>query len=291
MPDRVIEPHRTGRSLTVTAFGPCGPVLRRDTARLPSRAAHGGGPRCRSGGTSCHRLPRPGCYAAQPGGEGWPEPGLLYAACQRVLRPGGILGVITAGPPTRTVNSPTCPATWWPAPGPPGSSTPSTSSWCTPPSATASLIPTPLPSPSACQAAAESTPTCSSLSSPEDRYDEPPPGTRPRVPAAPGRRHLCVAERAPGRSSSEPGSALRSPVATGGSGTDRTALLPARIASGHFDAVLTHSYGATSGLRDARCCAAGRRVRIRLCVCRPAPGVRGSLPNRSATITERSRDG
>jgi hypothetical protein len=54
----------------------------------------------------------PGCYAAQPGGEGWPEPGLLYAACQRVLRPGGILGVITAGPPTRTVNSPACPATW-----------------------------------------------------------------------------------------------------------------------------------------------------------------------------------
>jgi len=101
----------------VTAFGPCGPVLRRDTARLPSRAAHGGGPRCRSGGTSCHRLPRPGCYAAQPGGEGWPEPGLLYAACQRVLRPGGILGVITAGPPTRTVNSPTCPATWGQRPG------------------------------------------------------------------------------------------------------------------------------------------------------------------------------
>ncbi len=248
MPDRVIEPHRTGRSLTVTAPGPCGPVLRRDTTRLPSRAAHGGGPRCRSGGTSCHRLPRPGCYAAQPGGEGWPEPGLLYAACQRVLRPGGVLGVITAGPPTRTVNSPTCPATWWPAPGPPGSSTPSTSSWCTPPSATASLIPTPLPSPSACQAAGGSTLTCSSLFC-EDRYDQPPPGTRPRVPAAPRRRHLCVAERAPSRSSSEPGSALRSPVTTGGSGTDRTTLLPARIASGHFDAALTHAYGATSGLR------------------------------------------
>src|SRR6185312_2375740 len=77
------------------------------------------------------------------------------------------------------------------------------------------LDPTPLPSPSACQAAAESTPTCSSLSSPEDRCDQPPPGTRPRVPAAPRRRHLCVAERAPSRSSSEPGSALRSPVTTG----------------------------------------------------------------------------
>ena len=162
--------------------------------------------------TGCHG---PGCYAAQPGGEGWPEPGLLYAACQRVLRPGGILGVITAGPPTRTVNSPACPATWGPAPAPPGSSAPSTSSWCMPPSATASLIPAPLPSPSACQAAAESAPTCSSLSSPEDRYDQPPPGTRPRVPAAPGRRHLCVAGRAPIRSSSEPGSALRSPVTTG----------------------------------------------------------------------------
>ena len=82
-----------------------------------------------------------------------------------------------------------------------------------------------------------------------DPDGQPPPGTRPRVPAAPRRRHLCVDERAPSRSSSEPGSALRSPVTTGGSGTDRTTLLPARITSGHFDAALTHAYGATSGLR------------------------------------------
>jgi hypothetical protein len=49
----------------------------------------------------------------------------------------------------------------------------------------------------------------------EDRYNQPPPGTRPQVPAAPRRMHLCADERAPSRSSSEPGSALRSPVTTG----------------------------------------------------------------------------
>ena len=215
MPDRVIEPHRTGRSLMVTAPGPCGPVLRRDTARLPSRAARGRGPRCRSGGTSCYRLPRPWLLSRAAWRRGLAR---AWAAVCR-LPAGAVAGRHPRGHHRRTADPDgqfaDLPGHVGPAPGPPGSSTPSTLSWCTPPSATASLIPTPLPSPSACQAAGGSTPTCSSLSSPEDRYDEPPPGTRPRVPAAPRRRHLCVAERAPSRSSSEPGSALRSPVTTG----------------------------------------------------------------------------
>ena len=44
--------------------------------------------------TSCHG---PGCCASgtpEPGGDD--RPGVLYAACQRVLRPGGVLAVITA---------------------------------------------------------------------------------------------------------------------------------------------------------------------------------------------------
>src|SRR5271166_3804404 len=117
MPDRVIEPHRTGRSLTVTAFGPCGPVLcgiRPGCPAVLPAAADRDADRAALAVTGCHG---PGCYPAQPGGEGWPEPGLLYAACQRVPWPGGILAVITAGPPTRTVNSPTCPATWGQRPG------------------------------------------------------------------------------------------------------------------------------------------------------------------------------
>jgi len=44
--------------------------------------------------TGCHG---PGCCSRpEPGGE--TGPGLLYAACQRVLRPGGVLAVITATP-------------------------------------------------------------------------------------------------------------------------------------------------------------------------------------------------
>jgi hypothetical protein len=42
-----------------------------------------------------------GCCAGggpEPGGEDGQEPGLVYAACQRVLRPGGVLAVITASP-------------------------------------------------------------------------------------------------------------------------------------------------------------------------------------------------
>jgi hypothetical protein len=41
-----------------------------------------------------------GCCAGsgpEPGEDG-PEPGLVHAACQRALRPGGVLAVITAGP-------------------------------------------------------------------------------------------------------------------------------------------------------------------------------------------------
>ena len=43
--------------------------------------------------TSCHG---PGCCASGPEPVGDDRPGVLYAACQRVLRPGGVLAVITA---------------------------------------------------------------------------------------------------------------------------------------------------------------------------------------------------
>jgi len=43
--------------------------------------------------TGCHG---PGCCASGPEAGGDDRPGVLYAACQRVLRPGGVLAVITA---------------------------------------------------------------------------------------------------------------------------------------------------------------------------------------------------
>ena len=43
--------------------------------------------------TGCHG---PGCCASGPEPVGDDRPGVLYAACQRVLRPGGVLAVITA---------------------------------------------------------------------------------------------------------------------------------------------------------------------------------------------------
>jgi hypothetical protein len=43
--------------------------------------------------TGCHG---PGCCLAEPGGADGPALALVYAACQRVLAPGGVLAVITA---------------------------------------------------------------------------------------------------------------------------------------------------------------------------------------------------
>ncbi len=45
--------------------------------------------------TGCHG---PGCCASGPEPGGEDGPGVLHAACQRVLRPGGVLAVITASP-------------------------------------------------------------------------------------------------------------------------------------------------------------------------------------------------
>ena len=116
----------------------------------PARLLAAGGPGCRDRRPGHHRLPGP-----EPDGGG-----LLYAACERVLRPGGVLAVITPGPggdgPPGDL-----PATWSPPPAPPASPTPSTSSWSTPPStATASTPPAPRPAPPARPAAPASTPTC-----------------------------------------------------------------------------------------------------------------------------------
>ena len=51
--------------------------------------------------TGCGQPAPPGAWPAGTAGGGEPAagPGLLYAACQRVLRPGGVLAVITASTP------------------------------------------------------------------------------------------------------------------------------------------------------------------------------------------------
>ena len=75
-------------------------------------------------------------------GEPAADPGVLYAACQRVLRPGGVLAVITASTPDPG-GLRDDPGEVIAGPAPPGSSTPSTSSPCTPPSPAASSPPLP----------------------------------------------------------------------------------------------------------------------------------------------------
>ena len=64
-------------------------------ARRPRRSARAGGPRRRAGRPGHHRLPRRRLLLLpEPGGGN--DPALVYAACQRVLAPGGVLAVITA---------------------------------------------------------------------------------------------------------------------------------------------------------------------------------------------------
>ena len=84
-----------------------------DPGRRPLAEARRGGPGllleagCAQAGqaalavTGCGGAALPGaCPAASPGaGEPADGPGVLYAACQRVLRPGGVLAVITASTP------------------------------------------------------------------------------------------------------------------------------------------------------------------------------------------------
>jgi len=63
-------------------------------ARWPGPAARPGGPDAGQAAlaiTGCHG---PGCCS--PSGPGAPGLALLYAACERVLAPGGVLAVITA---------------------------------------------------------------------------------------------------------------------------------------------------------------------------------------------------
>ena len=125
-----------------------------------------GGPGGQQGGASCP--PGQAALAVTAFSAGLPAGGTaasetgLYAACQRVLRPGGILAIIAGLHRGR-------PRTWptpWRAPAPPGSSTPSTSSSGTPPSAAGSSAPSPASTPDPARAEARrapaSTPTCSS---------------------------------------------------------------------------------------------------------------------------------
>jgi hypothetical protein len=101
--------------------------------------------------TGCHGA---GCCCPEPGGAD--DPVLVYAACQRVLAPGGVLAVITA---SRAEGGQLADL---------AGSTPSTSSWSTPPStATTSPPAPPPPLPAAGPAAPRFIPTC--WSSPSHR--------------------------------------------------------------------------------------------------------------------------
>ncbi len=119
------------------------------------------------GGASCGAgqaaLAVTACSIALPAGGAAACQTALYAACQRALRPGGILAII-AGRPAQDRSRTS--ATPWRAPAPPGSSTPSTSSCSTPRSTAASSAPSPASPPPLARAkapqATASTPTCSS---------------------------------------------------------------------------------------------------------------------------------
>ena len=78
-----------------------GPVPARQRPGPPAALPPPGDP---AAGTAVAGWCGPGCCGSQPGSaDGEQDPGPLFAACQRVLRPGGVLAVIT-GPaaPGRT---------------------------------------------------------------------------------------------------------------------------------------------------------------------------------------------
>ena len=90
--------HRGGGSRRTARPGPVrrpcpGPAA----ARRPGGAAAAGRPRRRDRRAGHRRLARPRLLRPAPGEPGGESPGPAFAACERVLRPGGILAVI-AGP-------------------------------------------------------------------------------------------------------------------------------------------------------------------------------------------------
>ena len=114
---RVIEAFSAPGNLVVAAA--CPPAVteaaaaagRRVLALAPAAAPDGqrpagpaalpppGDPAAGTAGLAIAGCHGPGCCGQQPPGPAGPDAGLLYAACERLLRPGGVLAVIT-GPAT-----------------------------------------------------------------------------------------------------------------------------------------------------------------------------------------------
>ena len=80
------------RVLALTA----GPAPARQCPGVPAALPPPGDPAAGTAGLAVAGCHGPGCCGQQPGGaEGEQDPGPAFAACERVLRPGGVLAVIT----------------------------------------------------------------------------------------------------------------------------------------------------------------------------------------------------
>ena len=79
----------------VLALAP-GPAPARQRPGVPAALPPPGDPAAGTAGLAVAGCCGPGCCGSQPGSaDGEQDPGPLFAACQRVLRPGGVLAVIT----------------------------------------------------------------------------------------------------------------------------------------------------------------------------------------------------
>ena len=74
-----------------------GPAPGRQRPGVPAALPPPGDPAAGTAGLAVAGCHGPGCCGQQPGGGAGPDPGPVFAACERVLRPGGVLAVI-AGP-------------------------------------------------------------------------------------------------------------------------------------------------------------------------------------------------
>ena len=72
------------------------PAPARQRPGVPAALPPSGDPRAGTAGLAVAGWCGPGCCGSQPGtADGKKDPGPLFAACERVLRPGGVLAVIT----------------------------------------------------------------------------------------------------------------------------------------------------------------------------------------------------
>ena len=98
-----------------------GPAPARQRPGVPAALPPPGDPAAGTAGLAVAGCCGPGCCGRQPGGAAGPgrTPGLLFAACERVLRPGGVLAVIT-GPAAPGGTPPAPPGASSPPPARPG---------------------------------------------------------------------------------------------------------------------------------------------------------------------------